>query len=242
MLPPPVELDVTITSAIPAGSGAGTSAAVAVALLAALAAARGETRSPHDVAYLAHRLEVEVLGNESGVQDQLSAAYGGINFLEIDAYPDATVQPLAPWPGLGARLSLVYLGRPHESSNIHREVIARVAGQPSSIFDQLREAACVARDAVAVHDLEAFGRAMIANTEAQRSLHSSLVGVDAAKLIEDSKLHGAIGWKVNGAGGDGGSLTILHATPEAKIEFEQDSSYDALPIQIEPGLRVRGSL
>ena len=82
---------------VPAGCGTGTSAAVAVALLGALAAARAEELSPRDVAYAAHRLEVEVLGAESGIQDQLSSAFGGISFLEIERYPEATVTTLPAW-------------------------------------------------------------------------------------------------------------------------------------------------
>ena len=241
LLPPPTDVDVVITSAVPPGSGTGTSAAVAVAVLAGLSAARTETRSPREIAYLAHHLEVDLLGNESGIQDQLSAAYGGINFLEIDAYPDTTVQPLAPWPELGARLCLVYVGRPHDSSGIHREVIDEITHRPSSAFDHLRDAACAARDAVIAHDTEGLGRAMIANTEAQRSLHTSLIGVDATNVIEAAARHHAVGWKVNGAGGDGGSVTVLCASPEAKAVFERDTAYDVLPIQIEHGLRVRGS-
>ena len=41
-----------------------------------------------------------------------------------------------------------------------------------------------ARDAVLAQDLDAFGQAMIANTEAQGSLHPELVGVDARRVIE----------------------------------------------------------
>jgi D-glycero-alpha-D-manno-heptose-7-phosphate kinase len=55
-------------------------------------------------------------------------------------------------------------------------------------------------------------RAMIENTEAQERLHSDLVSRDARRVIEVAKEHGALGWKVNGAGGDGGSLTILTGT------------------------------
>ena len=87
-------MEVSVRSAVPAGCGAGTSAAVAVALLGGLAELRGEQLSPRDVAYAAHRLEVDVLGVESGIQDQLSAAFGGINYLEIEPYPEATVQTL----------------------------------------------------------------------------------------------------------------------------------------------------
>ena len=50
---------------------------------------------------------------------------------------------------------------------------------------------------------------MIENTEAQSSLHPELVGADARAIIEVARQHGALGWKVNGAGGDGGSLTLL---------------------------------
>jgi D-glycero-alpha-D-manno-heptose-7-phosphate kinase len=50
---------------------------------------------------------------------------------------------------------------------------------------------------------------MIDNTDAQGRLHSDLISADAHRVIAIAKQHGAIGWKVNGAGGEGGSLTIL---------------------------------
>ena len=45
---------------------------------------------------------------------------------------------------------------------------------------------------------------MIENTEAQERLHPELVSRDAHRVIEIAKEHGALGWKVNGAGGEGG--------------------------------------
>jgi len=240
-----VAVEVSIRSAVPAGCGAGTSAAVAVALLGALVAARGEQWSPRDLAYAAHGLEVDALGGESGIQDQLSAAFGGINYLEIDHYPQATVQTLPAWAELGPLLTLIFLGRAHNSSSVHRRVIERCRG--SEAFGQLRDAAVAARDAVVARDLDAFGRAMIANTHAQGSLHPEIVGVDARRVIEVAAGHGAIGWKVNGAGGDGGSLTILNANRRSKAALEQrvalDARYRVLPGDISSvGLEVRGTL
>ena len=171
-------VEVSVRSAVPAGCGTGTSAAVAVALLGGLAALRGEQRSRRDLAYAAHRLEVDVLGVQSGIQDQLSAAFGGINYLEIDPYPEATVYPLPIWEELGPRLTLVFLGRAHDSSAVHRQVIEDV-GCRGSAFSTLARCGGRGRDAVLAQDLEAFGQAMIANTEAQASLHPELVGVDA---------------------------------------------------------------
>jgi D-glycero-alpha-D-manno-heptose-7-phosphate kinase len=248
--PPPadVAVEVSVRSVVPAGCGAGTSAAVAVALLGALAALRSEERSAREIAYAAHRLEVEVLGTESGIQDQLSAAFGGINYLEIEPYPEAVVHPLPWWDGLTARLSLVFLGQPHDSSDIHRRVIESVRGHGAGVFSRLRDAAVAARDAVLAQDLDAFGRAMVANTDAQGSLHPELIGADARRVIESAAAHGALGWKVNGAGGDGGSVTLLSATGAAKTALERrvaglDARYRVLPIRVsEVGLQVRGAL
>ena len=131
--PPPrgLAVEVSVRSAVPAGCGTGTSAAVAVALLGGLAALRPEQLSPRDIAYAAHRLEVDILGVQSGIQDQLSAAFGGINYLEIEPYPEATVHALPAWEELSSRLTLVFLGRAHDSSAVHRQVIedVDVAGQ-----------------------------------------------------------------------------------------------------------------
>jgi D-glycero-alpha-D-manno-heptose-7-phosphate kinase len=116
------------------------------------------------------------------------------------------------------------------------------------VFSRLRDAAVAARDAVRARDLDAFGQAMIANTEAQGSLHPGLVGVDARWVIEFAAARGAVGWKVNGAGGDGGSVTILSATQQAKDALERsvtvlDKRYRVLPIQLSTvGLEVRGAL
>jgi len=248
--PPPADLtlEIRVRSAVPAACGTGTSAAVAVALVGALAAVRSERLSPREIAYAAHRLEVDALGGQSGIQDQLSAAIGGINYIEINQYPEATVNTLPAWDQLSERLSLIFLGRAHDSSDVHRQVIERGQQAGRQAFERLREAAIEARDAVLARDLDGFGRAMIANTEAQSVLHPALVGVDATRVIGTAELRGAIGWKVNGAGGDGGSVTILSRTPESKDTFEQyveqsATRYRVLPIRIsEMGLQVWGSL
>lgn len=249
MSPPPAGLDVEISvrSAVPAGCGTGTSAAVAVALLGGLATLRGDELQPREIAYAAHRIEVDV-GAESGIQDQLCAALGGISYIEIESYPRAMVQTLPAWPRLSQLLSLVFLGHAHDSSGIHRQVIEHAGNQQSEAFSQLRDAAVASRDAVLAQDVGAFGQAMIANTDAQRSLHPGLVGSDASKVIESAAAYGAVGWKINGAGGDGGSVTILSASRDAKAALERrvaalDARYAMIPVQISSdGLHVGGAV
>jgi len=210
--PPPNEpVTIAVGAAVPPGCGTGTSAAVVVALLAACAALRGQALSASELAVAAHAVEVG-LGLQSGVQDQHAAARGGVQLLEIE-YPHAVSTPIGGDDVIAAlddRLCTVWLGRSHRSSEVHEAVIARLEGfDPEPALAPLRAAARDAADALANGDLDAYGAALAANTEAQAALHPGLVGVDARRVIEVARAHGAPGWKVNGAGGDGGTVTVV---------------------------------
>jgi D-glycero-alpha-D-manno-heptose-7-phosphate kinase len=169
----------------------------------------------HEAAYKAQSVEVDLLGQQSGIQDQLCSAYGGINYIDMFVYPYCSVSqiqvPNAIWWELERRLFLVYLGKSHSSSAVHEKVIAELenAGPDSPQLADLRATAEPSRDALYAGDFAALGQAMTANTEAQRRLNDHLISADAARVIEIAKDHDALGWKVNGAGGEGGSVTIL---------------------------------
>jgi D-glycero-alpha-D-manno-heptose-7-phosphate kinase len=215
-IPEDVSVEISISSRAPAGSSTGTSAAVAVAVIGALDVLTPGRLSLYEIAVTAHRIEVERLGIQSGVQDQFCAAFGGINYIEIHSYPHASVRqlhlPEDMWAQLDHRLVLVYLGRAHVSSYVHDQVITALAAHRGTIehsLEALRRAAEEAKDAVIAADLGGLGRAMSANTEVQRRLHPDLVSKSAQEVIDVAIACGAIGWKVNGAGGEGGSVTIL---------------------------------
>ena len=216
-VPPPPACDITITvhADMPPGGSTGTSAAVSVALLAALQALHGHVGSAAELAQLAHRLETDRLHMQSGIQDQIAAAYGGINHIEMTSYPEAIVHPLplddATQHALESRLLLFYLGKPHHSSAIHEQVIQRLQahGIVQTALEPLRHVARQASAAVNAHDWPLLGRLMQANTQAQRALHPMLVSPIADEIVRIARQHDVLGWKVNGAGGDGGSLTLL---------------------------------
>ncbi|HWW95597.1 MAG TPA: GHMP kinase, partial [Vicinamibacteria bacterium] len=181
-------VQITIFSEAPPGASTGTSAAVAVALVGALDRLNGGDLDHHQAAYAAHSIEVDILGRQSGIQDQLCSAHGGISYIEMTDYPQASVTRLevgdaTAWD-LERRLALVYLGRSHDSSEAHQRVIRELeeAGSECRQLNDLRRAAERSRDAVAAGDLEALGRAMIENTEAQGRLCSDLIGPDAQRV------------------------------------------------------------
>lgn len=213
--PENLAFEATIYSEAPTGMSTGTSAAVSVAMIGALDSLSPGRMTPHEVALAAQRIETVILGQQCGIQDQLCSAYGNINFIEMFRYPHASVSqiqvPNAIWWELERRLALVYLGNSHNSSQVHEMVIRGLenAGSECPQLADLRQTAPRSRDALYAGDFAALGQAMCDNTEAQRRLHPALVSRDAEKVIEIARAHGALGWKVNGAGGEGGSLTLL---------------------------------
>lgn len=250
-LPENLALEVTIYSQMPAGASTGTSAAVSVALIGALDRLTPGRMTPHEVALAAQRVETEILHQQCGIQDQLSSAYGGINYIEVNQYPYASVSPIivpnATWWELERRIALIYLGNAHNSSQVHEMVIRGLedAGPDCPQLEALRQTAPQSRDALYSGDFQALGQAMIANTEAQRQLHPALVSREAKRVIEIARQHGAIGWKVNGAGGQGGSLTLLcgprsdaRRAMTAEIEAENRSFRNISIYLTRYGLRV----
>ena len=232
-VPDDVSLEVTIHSEMPPGCGTGTSAAVTVALVAALDGLTPLRMEPAEVARTAHRIETERLGLESGVQDQLAAAHGGVSTIRMFEFPLAIAQPVhlpekVAWE-LERRLMLVFLGAAHRSDDVHQKVIARLVEEQgaSEELAALARAAERGEEALVGLDLEAFGRAMIDNNEAQAALHPELVSERARLVIALAREHDASGWKVNGAGGAGGSLTVLSG-PRASDRRRLGRVVDAL--------------
>jgi len=250
-LPDDVAFQVTIYSEAPAGASTGTSAAVTVALVGALDRLTPGRLTSHEVAYVAHSIETDMLNQQSGIQDQLCSAYGGANFIDMFQYPHATVSQIwvsnSIWWELERRLVLIYLGKSHHSSEVHGKVIEHLedVGPTAKQLVALRSTAEPSRDALYAGDFEALGRVMARNTEAQRDLHPDLVNPDAQRVIDIARAHGALGWKVNGAGGAGGSLTLLcgplsHVKRTMIREIQQENSlFNNIPIYLSRfGLRT----
>ena len=142
---------------------------------------------------------------------------------------------------------LVFLGRTHDSSAVHEQVIKELegAGPDCRQLADLRETAPRSRDALYAGDFAALGRAMSDNTDAQARLHPALVGTEAARVIAIAREHGVLGWKVNGAGGEGGSVTLLCDEDSSRKrtlirEIERaDPLFRSIPIYLSRhGLRV----
>jgi D-glycero-alpha-D-manno-heptose-7-phosphate kinase len=206
-------VDIFVRADAPPGCGTGTSASIAVALIAALAKLSEKPLTPIEIADLAHKLEIEELKLESGVQDQYAASLGGINFMKID-YPSVEISKVQVKDEMICKLEnqliLVYFGS-RSSDLMHKAVIENYKkGDNKTIisFNTIKECAYEMIKAIKSDDLEYMGEIMNRNWEAQKSLHDSMTNLVIDKAEQVAKENGAIGFKLNGAGG-GGSATIL---------------------------------
>jgi len=248
-LPDDIALKINIFSYAPPGASMGTSAAVSVALTGALDALTLGRLTPHEVAALAHSIETKELGLECGVQDQLASVHGGINFIEIDKFPHTNVTnlkiPNNIWWELEQRLLLTYIGKPHQSSEIHKMVIADLGNEPHNDprLEQLRQLAYQSKDALYEGDFARLGGIFNENIKVQEALHKNLICDSFKEIISIANDFDAIGCKVNGAGGDGGSVAILtNGDMNKKRELKKaliQRNFQILPIYLSRrGLRI----
>jgi D-glycero-alpha-D-manno-heptose-7-phosphate kinase len=183
------------------------------------------------------------LKQQSGIQDQICAVNGGINFIKMIEYPfNVDLENLNDSldihfvKELERRLVLVFLGNSHLSSQVHDQVIKECERSDDDKLVALRKTARISIEAIKSHNFELLGKAMIENNEAQRKLHPDLISKDADQCIEIAKQFGVLGYKVNGAGGVGGTITILtdyDQPKKRKMIDELEKHFREIPIQLD---------
>ncbi|MHA1669277.1 MAG: GHMP family kinase ATP-binding protein [Promethearchaeota archaeon] len=230
-------IDVLVRSDVPPGCGTGTSASVAVALISALYNFKGEEKDPSEIANFAHQIETDELKLESGVQDQYAAAYGGINFMEID-YPSVKITPVNITKSriyeYENQLILVYFGS-RSSNEMHEAVIKKFKQNDEKVikaFDTIKNCALEMKKSSKL-TLKEIGEILTTNWQAQKQLHPLMTNPTIEKAEKIAKNKEALGFKCNGAGG-GGSATVL-ANPENVYSLKKEytrNGYILLPCKL----------
>ena len=207
---------------LPSSTGLGGSSSFVVGMLQALHAHAGRFAAPEQLAHEAIRVERELLHEPGGVQDQIAAAFGGLNLIEFgpdDAFHVHRV-PLstARLREVEAHALVLYTGITRNSFDVHRDTDKRASTADGAAA--LRRLADLARLGVrqleSGHDLAGFGELLHEGWEIKRrTSNASLPVIDAAYAT--ARAHGAIGGKLLGAG-QGGFL-LLWATPERHADI-----------------------
>ncbi|MFW6284225.1 MAG: galactokinase [Desulfosalsimonas sp.] len=211
-------IHIVIDSASPPRSALGGSSVAAVALVAALsrlrAGAKDTDADRSATVLLAHGIEQGIAGVPCGMQDQLAAAYGGINAWHwtLDrGRPGWRQQVLIPPENAGqinANLLVAYCGVPHESKDINGTWIRGfLDGHDRPRWQQITEVTQEFVKAFAEGDMAAAAGWMNRETELRRRITPHVVDEVGAALIEAAAEQDC-GARFAGAGG-GGCLWAL---------------------------------
>jgi D-glycero-alpha-D-manno-heptose-7-phosphate kinase len=197
---------------LPARSGLGSSSSFTVGLLHALYALRGIRRCKRELALDAIHIEQQVIGESVGCQDQVWAAYGGIN--RIDFYPDGSfvVTPL-PLPEarreeLRASLLLVFTGLSRTAAVIATDKIRNLPNHGP----QLKRLRLLVDDAQKIlmskEPIVRLGELLHESWMLKRQLASAVTNDRIDEIYATARNAGATGGKLLGAGG-GGFIALL---------------------------------
>lgn len=206
---------------LPGRSGMGSSSAFTVGLLHGLYALKGEMVGKIRLATESIHLEQEVLKETVGSQDQVCAAYGGVNRITFQQNGGFSVQPMtlpqSRIEELNSYLMLFYTGVKRTASEIASSIVASME-ERAALLRQLQGYVEQSCDILASQqDLAAFGDLLHQAWQAKRALSSKVSNPLVDGLYAEARAAGAIGGKLLGAGGGGFILFFVPPKHQKKV-------------------------
>jgi len=207
-LPPAVEI-VSLAD-IPAGTGLGSSGAFTVGLLRAIYALRREHIPAADVAEEACHIEMNLLGQPTGKQDQYIASFGGLTCLEFGSDGRVTTSLLAVSDStlldLQEHLLMFFTGYSREATEVLADQKRRSEqgdGAMLENLDQIKSLGLSIKEALEHGDTHRFGELMHEHWLKKRERSQGMSNPNIDRWYDTGVANGALGGKLVGAGAGG---------------------------------------
>lgn len=218
-------LNIATMADLPGGTGLGSSSAFTVGFLNLMHRIAGRRLTRYDLAREAIRMEYEVLQENVGVQDQIHAAFGGMNLYDLSRH-NFSVTPVRMHADIARRLNesllLVFTGKVRHASDVLQVQIENTRNK--TVIKQLDHLLALTREGVRVLEGESpegviadLGRMLDDAWLTKRSLSGAMSNTQVDAVYDAGKALGAHGGKLCGAGG-GGFFCFL-APPETHAAF-----------------------
>lgn len=221
----PLPCDIVTYSDAPAGSGLGTSSTMVVAILGAFKEWLNLPLGEYEMAHLAFEIERIELGLAGGKQDQYSASFGGINFMEFFDEDRVIVNPLkinnAILNELELSVVLYYTGASRDSSKIISEQIHNVKTSVTTsvkAMHGIKENAIKMKEYLLRGELKNFSQRLGHSWEHKKLMSSSISNQQIEQVFEVAIQAGAYAGKVSGAGGGGYIMFITDPVRRLTLE------------------------
>lgn len=207
---------------LPARSGLGSSSAFTVGLTHALYALRGEMVSRKTLARDALHIEQDLIGENVGSQDQVSAAYGGLN--RIDFHRDGSfdvapiILPAQRKVELRDHLMICFTGVSRIADQIAKSKIDNIKNREAELtrmHEMVEEAIGILGDSNV--PIEEFGRLLDLSWQYKKGLSDKVSTPEIDEIYNSAMQAGALGGKILGAGGGGFMLLFAKPNKQAVI-------------------------
>jgi len=214
-----VEHGVEITSIadVPAGTGVGSSSTFTVCLLHALHTYKRECVSKEKLSEEACIVEIEILKEPIGKQDQYAAGYGGLNNIIFRPDGSVLVEPVICRNEIKTELEksllMFYVGNNRKASGILSEQKTNMARQEKfAMVEQMVDIAGQMQNCLADGDLTEFGRLLHKGWLIKKQVANGITSSVIEQYYEKALDAGALGGKLLGAGG--GGFLLFFCKPE----------------------------
>ena len=227
-----LQIEITALADIPAGTGLGSSGSFTTALLKALYIHRLRHIDPKDLAELACRIEIDILGEPVGKQDQYIAAYGGLTCFTFSPDGSVEIEPLEvdidTRFDLEDNLLMFFTGFSRSAGSILKWQKDRTHSQDAAMLANLhyvKELGLRSRDLLVAGRTADFGALMHEHWEHKKRRSGGMSMPQIDEWYELGRRNGALGGKLVGAGGGGFLLfyaedrnRLRHAMARAGLE------------------------
>ena len=220
-------IEITLLSAIPAGSGLGTSSILAATVLGALSDFCGLGWDKNEIGHRTLMLE-QMLTTGGGWQDQFGGVLGGVKLLQtgrgFDQSPQVRWLPNDIWtqPEYKACHLLYYTGITRTAKQILAEIVRRMFlnhHEELHLLREMKEHTMTMYEAIQRNDFQKMGR-LVRKTWQQNQMLDSGTNPPAVAALTDLIDDLCLGYKLPGAGG-GGYLYMIAKDPEAAARIKQ---------------------
>jgi D-glycero-alpha-D-manno-heptose-7-phosphate kinase len=209
---------------LPARSGLGSSSSFTVGLLHALQGLNGKMASKDSLARDAIHVEQNVIGENVGSQDQVSAAFGGFNRIQFkrnDSFDVAPViLPVQRRQELNDHLMLFFTGFSRIASEVAKSQIENLKNREKELilmYEMVDEAINILQNEK--ESIDSFGKLIHSSWQYKRSLSDRVSTPEIDNIYQAAMEAGAIGGKILGAGG--GGFLLVFAKPERHAEIRK---------------------
>jgi D-glycero-alpha-D-manno-heptose-7-phosphate kinase len=213
-------LEIVSLADIPAGTGLGSSGAFTVGLLRAIYAHKRELVTTSSLAEEACHIEMDLLKEPVGKQDQYIAAFGGVTCFEIEKSGQVSVSPLAitnpSMHDLEDHLVLFFTGYSRNASTLLADQKLKSQASDDDMIKNLHFVVELGREikkALIAGDNRAFANLMHEHWLRKRKRSSGMSNDDINRWYDAAMANGALGGKLVGAGG-GGFLLFYAENPK----------------------------